>query len=55
MNWLLAVAFVFAGTLATVLGLVVLAVAALVVTHGLSQLYQAVIRWTGSPRVTTPG
>lgn len=55
MSWLTAVLFVAAGTIATLLGLVLTAVVTLLLRGAVVQAYQAVARWVGAPRLVNPG
>ncbi|MCB1924154.1 MAG: hypothetical protein KDJ27_10480 [Gammaproteobacteria bacterium] len=54
MSWLTAVFLVAAGTIATLLGLALTAVIALLVRSALVRSYQAVVRWVGTPRLANP-
>ena len=51
MNWMLAVAYVFAGTAATLLALVLIAIVAVAVKEGAAAAYPAVMRWIRTPRL----
>ena len=55
MSWLTAVLFVAAGTIATLHGLALMAVITLLVRGAVVQVYQAVARWAGMPRLVNPG
>lgn len=55
MSWLTAVFFVAAGTIATLLGLALTAVIALLVRGALVRTYQTVARWSSTPRIVNPG
>ena len=55
MSWLTAVLFVAAGTIATLLGLALMAVITLLVRGAVVHGYQTVARWVGMPRLVNPG
>ncbi|HOP18344.1 MAG: hypothetical protein KDI22_10605 [Gammaproteobacteria bacterium] len=54
MSWLTAVFLVAAGTIATLLGLALTAVIALLVRGALVRTYQIVARLVGTPRLANP-